>query len=506
MGEIDNMIEDKVKVMVVEPKKEDRELYIRLLSTLNELEIEGVVSGKEAFEKIKKSPPDILVADIHIPDIDGVELCRRLKSDPDSELYEIYVIIVSDKKGKDEKIKCMSEGADDYLTKPIDPDELIARVKVASRIAMHTKRTELEYKKMFSKIDVLLIQEGGCAPGYNPVTAFITYHLESMGRKVYATKEGFRSLVNGRDEDFVRLVYDPELYKKLDHIPGVIHVAPLSEAPGALLRGERFPDFVKKELQKKAAENILEREVKVIVAIGGNGTFKGISSLCDFLPTGIQIFFVPVTIDSDIAGTECIGENTGIEMGAEKIRRYMADARTHKRVYIIEMMGASSGFHALHSCLGARAHLAVLPNSKIDHKKVVEAINKREDGCVIVVAEGYKREERKKKGLNAAEYFYQELLATGIPIKRRVVCEPFSRDIRGAPPNNQDITLAQRMAYNVARYIKAGASRLMPAVSSGREYAIPFSEIKIDNIVEEDLLVLSDRLTNRNYMEQEDED
>ena len=107
MGEIDNMIEDKVKVMVVEPKKEDRELYIRLLSTLNELEIEGVVSGQEAFEKIKKSPPDILVADIHIPDIDGVELCRRLKSDPDSELYEIYVIIVSDKKGKDEKI-CIS--------------------------------------------------------------------------------------------------------------------------------------------------------------------------------------------------------------------------------------------------------------------------------------------------------------------------------------------------------------------------------------------------------------
>ncbi len=502
------MIEDKVSIMVVEPNKEDRDLYIQLLSTLENLDIEGFSSGKEAFERIKRFPPDILVANIDIPDMDGVELCRRLKSDPNSELCEIYVIIVSEKKGKDEKIRCMSEGADDYLTKPIDPDELIARVKVAARIATHTKRIDLEYKKMFSKIDVLLIQEGGCAPGYNPVTAFITYHLEGMGRKVYATKEGFRSLVQGEDEDFVRLVYDPDLYKKMDHIPGVIHVAPFSEAPGAFLRGERYPDFVKRELQKRAAKNIIERDVKVIVAIGGNGTFKGISSLCNLLPTAIQVFFVPVTIDSDIAGTECIGENTGIEMGAEKIRRYMADARTHKRVYIIEMMGASSGFHALHSCLGARAHLAVLPNSKIDHKKVVEAINKREDGCVIVVAEGYKREERNQKGVtdNAAVYFYKELLATGISINRRVVCEPFSRDIRGATPNNQDITLAQRMAYNVARYIKAGASRLMPAVSSGKEYAIPFSEIKTDNMVEEDLLVLSDRLTNRNYMEQENED
>lgn len=502
------MIEDKVRVMIVVHEKEEMELYSKLLSTLEEIEIDKASTAKEALEKIKKYPPDIILVDINIPDMSGIDVCRKLKIDPKSELYEVYVIILSDRKEKDEKIRCMSEGADDYLTKPVDPDELIAKVKVAARIATHTKRLELEYKKMFSKIDVLLIQEGGCAPGYNPVTAFITYHLESMKRKIYATREGFRSLVNGKDEDFVRLVYDPELYKKLNHIPGVVHVAPLSEAAGALFRGERYPDFVKKELQEKAAKNILERDVKVIIAMGGNGTFKGINALCNLLPTGIQVFFIPVTIDSDISETECIGENTGIEMGAEKIKRYLADARTHKRVYIIEMMGASSGFHALHSCLGARAHLAVLPNSKIDHKKVVEAINSREDGCVIVVAEGYKREERRKKGIkdNAAEYFYKELLQTGIPIKRRVVCEPFSRDIRGATPNNQDITLAQRMAYNVARYIKAGSSRLMPAVSSGREYAIPFSEIRTDNTVEEDLLVLSDRLTKRNYMmEKEDE-
>ena len=102
-----------------------------------------------------------------------------------------------------------------------------------------------------------------------------------------------------------------------------------------------------------------------------------------------------MTIESDIAGTECIEENTGIEMGSEKIRCYMADARTHRRTHIVEMMGARSGFHALHSCLGSRAHLAVLPKSVVDHRKVVEALNRRDD-CVIVVAEGYKKEERKK--------------------------------------------------------------------------------------------------------------
>jgi 6-phosphofructokinase len=352
-----------------------------------------------------------------------------------------------------------------------------------------------ETKRIFKEIDVLIIQDGGCAPGYNPVTAFLTYHLEIMGREIYATREGFKSLAE-KDDNFLRLVYDPDLYKKLDHIPGVFHAAPLSEWRGAHLRSERYKDFMQYEVRQKAAAMIKRKKVKAIIAIGGNGTFKGIYDLCDLIPTSIQVFFIPVTIDSDVAGTDCIGQHTGVEVGAEKIRRYMADARTHKRVYIVEMMGANSGFHALHSCLGSRAHMAVLPNSVIDHKKVVKALNKR-DECVIVVAEGYKKKERDKKGMedNAAEYFYKELLATNIKIKRRVVCEPFSRDIRGAAPNNMDISLAQRMAYNVASYLKAGTSRLMPAVQSGREYAIPFNEITTDNLKEEDLMGISNRLT-----------
>ncbi len=486
----------KFRVLVVEDNRTTRELYMKILKSLSELEVRGAGNGKEAVNLIKDWIPDIIVSDLMMPEMDGHELCRYIKSDPDAELSDIYLIIVSAKEAKEDKIRCMNEGADDFLQKPVDPDELLARIRVGERISSQIRKTKLESQRMFNEIDVLLIQDGGCAPGYNPVTAFITYHLEGIGREVYATREGFKSLVTGNDDDFVRLVYDPELFKKLDHVPGVFHAAPLSEWRGAQLRTERYKDFVKDEIKKKAAQTIKRKNVKAIISIGGNGTFRGTKALCDLISTSIQVFFIPVTIDSDIAGTECIGENTGIEMGSEKIRCYMADARTHKRTYIIEMMGASSGFHALHSCLGSRAHLAVLPNTDIDHKKVVEALNRR-DECVIVVAEGYKKDERNEKGIkdNAAEYFYKELLATGIKIKRKVVCESFSRDIRGAAPNNQDITLAQRMAYNVSEYLKAGTSRLMPAVSSGRGYAIPFNEIRTDNMVEKDLLVLSDRLT-----------
>jgi len=490
-------MKEKYRVLIVDDDESTRKLLARMLKASADLQLKEAGDGEEAVGIIKDWGPDIILSDLVMPRMNGLELCRYLKKDPESELSDIYLIMISAREGKEDKIQCMREGADDYLTKPVDPDELRARIKVAQRITAHIKKTEFERRRMFENIDVLLIQDGGCAPGYNPVTAFITYHLEEMGRDVYGTREGFRSLVSGKEDDFLRLVYDPELFKSLDHIPGVFHAAPLSESRGAQLRSERYKDFIKKTNQKKAAETVKEKKVKALIAIGGNGTFLGLQALCDLLPTCIQAFFIPVTIDSDIAGTECIGQHTGIEIGSEKIRSYMADARTHKRTYIIEMMGASSGFHALHSCLGARAHLAVLPNTRVDHKKVVEALNRR-DECVIVVAEGYRREERKAKGLemNAAEYFYKELLDTGMEIKRRVVCEAFSRDIRGGAPNNQDITLAQRMAYNVAAYLAAGTSRLMPAVRSGKEFAIPFNEIETDNMVEEDLLVLSNRLTS----------
>ncbi|MDB9822809.1 6-phosphofructokinase [Deltaproteobacteria bacterium] len=488
-------MEGKIRVLIVDDKKSEREIYARILKKNNGLHLEEAGNGKEALEKIKRSTPDIVLCNLHMSKVDGFEFCRILKNDP--SLSIIYLIMVSPENSDECKLKCMDEGADDFLAQPINPNELLARVRVGQRITQLLKSTQLEAMKMFKELDVLLIQDGGCAPGYNPVTAFITYHLEEMGRAVYATTEGFKSLVS-KGENFVRLVYDPDRFKKLDHIPGVYHAAPLSEWRGAQLRSERYKDFMKKEIQKKAAATIKKKKVKAIIAIGGNGTFKGIHDLCELLPTSIQAFFIPVTIDSDVAGTDCIGQHTGVEVGAEKIRRYMADARTHKRAYIVEMMGANSGFHALHSCLGSRAHLAVLPNSVIDHKKVAKAINKRNE-CVIVVAEGYKKKEREKKGLksNAAEYFFNELLEAKIKINRKVVCEPFSRDIRGAAPNNIDISLAQRMAYNVASYLKAGTSRLMPAVQSGREYAIPFNEITTDNMKEEGLMALSNRLLSK---------
>ena len=353
-----------------------------------------------------------------------------------------------------------------------------------------------EGEDLFREMDVLLIQDGGCAPGYNPVTAFISEYLEKLGLKVFITAEGFKSLVSNQTDDYRCLLYNEEHFKQMDRIPGVIFSLPLRESRGADFRSERFPEFKEMKNQKIAARNIIGRKVKILVGIGGNGTFAGINVLSKILPVDIKSFFIPVTIDSDIYGTECIGEYTGVEIGAEKTRCYMADARTHKRIYIIEMMGAHGGYHALHSCLGAGADLAVLPSSNYNLKKIVKALKER-DSAVILVAEGYKEKDRKAikyKG-NAAEYFRDELLQAGLQIKSRIVCEAFSRDIRGASPNNMDIMLAQRMARKLSQLIVDKKTRVMPSVLSGKESSISFDEIKTDNSVESELASLGNRLT-----------
>jgi len=350
-------------------------------------------------------------------------------------------------------------------------------------------------EEMYCDVDVLLVQDGGCAPGYNSVTAFLTEFLEKAGRRVFAASEGFRSLVSGDIRDFRRLVYSGSIYRLIEDFRGVFFTPPLREARGADFRSERYPDFRELENQKRAAENIIKRNVKAIIGIGGDGTLAGMQSLSELLPDEIQMFFVPVTIDSDIYGTDCIGQYTGVEVGAEKIRCYMGDARTHGRCYIIEMMGREGGYHALHSCLGAGAHLAVLPDSHYNMKRVAKALENRH-ATVIVVAEGYRAKERKAEGKkqSAAAYFYNELLEAGLSTQQRVVCEAFARDIRGALPNNTDITLAQRMAKKLTFLVQTGQTKMMPAVLSGQEYAIPFDDIRTHNTVSSDLAVLANRL------------
>jgi len=96
--------------------------------------------GQEAWEAIQDSPPEVLLTDWMMPHIDGSELCGRIKSEP--AYKAVYCILLSAKGGVSDKISALDMGADDYLIKPCDDGELLARVRTGLRVHRLCARLE----------------------------------------------------------------------------------------------------------------------------------------------------------------------------------------------------------------------------------------------------------------------------------------------------------------------------------------------------------------------------
>lgn len=120
----------RVRILVVDDEPDILEL-IRYNLTRNNYEMIGVASGEEAFTSVRRSPPDLVVLDLMLPGIDGLEVCRRLKND--ARTLAIPVIILSAKGEEADVVAGLELGADDYLSKPFSPRVLLARIKAVLR-------------------------------------------------------------------------------------------------------------------------------------------------------------------------------------------------------------------------------------------------------------------------------------------------------------------------------------------------------------------------------------
>lgn len=119
------------RVLIVD----DNETNIRLLEAKLQAEYFDVVTamrGDEALHKVRRERPDIVLLDVMMPDMDGFEVCRLLKESPDTR--HIPVILITALNERSDRLKGLSSGADDFLTKPIDDVQLLARVKSLARL------------------------------------------------------------------------------------------------------------------------------------------------------------------------------------------------------------------------------------------------------------------------------------------------------------------------------------------------------------------------------------
>jgi PAS domain S-box-containing protein len=137
------------KILAIDDKKDNLTTLSALLSNLMpDCLVSTALSGTEGIEKARAGQPDVILLDVKMPDMDGFETCRRLKTDDSTSAIPI-IMITAIKTDSRSRIKGLNLGADAFLAKPIDEVELVSQVKVALRIkkaedALRRERDSLE--------------------------------------------------------------------------------------------------------------------------------------------------------------------------------------------------------------------------------------------------------------------------------------------------------------------------------------------------------------------------
>jgi len=136
----------KGRILVVDDQRANVEMLAGVL-TARGYEVLTATDGESALEQVRRHNPDIVVSDILMPQMDGYELCRRLRGDPATTL--LPVILVTSLDPLQERVNGIDAGADDFLSKPVNWEELFARVRSLLRI----KRLQDEVKAWNAKLE-----------------------------------------------------------------------------------------------------------------------------------------------------------------------------------------------------------------------------------------------------------------------------------------------------------------------------------------------------------------
>lgn len=196
-----------------------------------------------------------------------------------------------------------------------------------------------------------------------------------MNMEVYGIRRGYEGMIEGD-------VFKMEKFS----------VSNIIQEGGTILQSARSPGFKTTEGRKKAYEVLKKHEIQGVVAIGGDGTFRGAHVFMEEYPD-IAFVGVPGTIDNDLNGTDfTIGYDTAINTAMHAIDNIKDTANAHNRLFFIEVMGRDAGFIALRSAIATGAEAVLIPETKTEMKKLLDvlqnnSVNKKR-ASIVVVAEG----------------------------------------------------------------------------------------------------------------------
>ena len=287
--------------------------------------------------------------------------------------------------------------------------------------------------KKFRKIGVLT--SGGDAPGMNAAVRSVTRAALAHGVEVMGIHRGYSGLIDG------------------DITPLAIRdVSNIINKGGTVLYSDRCPEMLTAEGKAKAIATCEKYEIDGIVAIGGDGTFRGARSLTEL---GIPCIGIPGTIDNDITSTDnSIGYDTAMNTVIDLVDKLRDTCESHARCNVVEVMGRGAGDIALNAGIATGASAIVIPEIPYDSdeicKKIKEAraIGKR--NFIVLVSEGV--------GSEYAPAIAKQIQAeTGVETK----FARLAHVVRGGTPSLRDRVLASNMGVYAVEQLLLGKSNLV---------------------------------------------
>ena len=285
-----------------------------------------------------------------------------------------------------------------------------------------------------------VLTSGGDAPGMNACVRAVVRTAMFHGVECFGIRRGYNGLIAG---DII----------KLDERS----IAHIINRGGTVLNTARSKEFMTEEGQKKAVSTCKFLGLEGIVAIGGDGTFRGARALSRH---GINVVCIPATIDNDISCTNySIGFDTAANTAIECIDKLRDTMQSHERCSVVEVMGRNAGYLAMYVGLAVGATAILVPEKPVDFEQdVIEKIRRaRFNGFthyMIVVAEG---------AGSAAEIAKQ--IKDTIDLDPRVTV--LGHIQRGGSPTGRDRVNATKMGYLAVELLLDGKTNKIICTHDG---------------------------------------
>jgi len=337
--------------------------------------------------------------------------------------------------------------------------------------SMGTELTSHKHNVAIKNVGVLT--SGGDAPGMNAAIRAVVRTARYFGINVYGIQKGYSGLLK-------------EEMTPLDDSS----VDNLSQRGGTILQSDRCLEFMEKDGRNRAYEFIKKTNIDGLIAIGGNGTFTGAHKLWEEFQ--LPVIGVPGTIDNDIFGTDVtIGFDTAANTAMLAIDKIKDTASSHRRVFVIEVMGRNTGYLAMDVGLGVEADVILLPEKKKNIDDIAAKIDKKakESGfnssTIVVMAEGETSGLCNDVGRVLKDKYK---LDTRVCILGHIQ--------RGGAPTTRDRKIASIMGAMAVRDLRDGFTDIMVGISGWSPVRTPLLDaISKRKEMHNDLFLLADIMT-----------